>query len=445
MNPSRKQLAVSYPTLVYAFASPVYWPEDEERKQAFADLQQEMSAGCTVPLTVHTVDSAAQAEALAQADKNTPCVVVALSGGVQPWMDQVCRSRTHIGVWNAYLSTFSQPDFAHHLMHRNAHPSSTDFYAACRIAGKSVTWLASLQDVESYAVAWQAACRLKAARFLKIGETEPWVINSCRDPEIIAERIGCEVIPLEREDLYKVVATVTDEEAQPEAESWKIGSRQLVDVGVPDLLKASKVSQGMRRILESHQADGLSMACFAMIGDIDTTSCLALSALNDSAYDIGACEGDLDAMLTLFLLKAMGSSFVWIGNPVIHADNWVDLVHCTAPVCACGRALPYRLMRHHESGKGVAPEVELPDHETASAVRLSVNTREVVCHVGTTRRRDKLPACHTQIGLKVHSSQQVLDTLLGTHLVLGYGDFGKRMALAAGFLGFTPSITTLRT
>jgi L-fucose isomerase-like protein len=48
------------------------------------------------------------------------------------------------------------------------------------------------------------------------------------------------------------------------------------------------------------------MACFAMIGDIDTTSCLALSALNDSATEIGACEGDLDAGLTLYLLKAMG-------------------------------------------------------------------------------------------------------------------------------------------
>jgi L-fucose isomerase-like protein len=179
------------------------------------------------------------------------------------------------------------------------------------------------------------------------------------------------------------------------------------------------------------------MACFAMIGELDTTSCLALSALNDSTSSIGACEGDLDAALTLYLLKALGADFVWIANPIIHADNAVDLAHCTAPTCACQRDLSFRLMRHHESGRGVSPEVDLPDAQTASAVRLSVNAQALCCHVGLTERQAKLPACHTQVRLHIESSQRLIDSLLGTHLVLSYGDYGMSLAFAADFLDFT--------
>jgi hypothetical protein len=35
-------------------------------------------------------------------------------------------------------------------------------------------------------------------------------------------------------------------------------------------------------------------------------------------------------------------------------------------------------MRPHESGRGVSPEIELPGNLIASAVRLSVNEREMV-------------------------------------------------------------------
>jgi len=205
--------------------------------------------------------------------------VVALSGGVQPWMKQVCQRRQQLAIFNAYLPEALPLLLSGQLMHANAHPSSTDFFAACRIEGKQVRWLCSTQEVLDYACAWQAASRLKSARFLKVGETEPWVINSCRDPQTIADTIGCEVIPVEREALYKVYETISDEEATAEAKRWNERSDSLTNISYSDILKACKVTIAMPRALDEHQADGLSMACFAMIGDIDTTSCLALSAL----------------------------------------------------------------------------------------------------------------------------------------------------------------------
>lgn len=190
----------------------------------------------------------------------------------------------------------------------------------------------------------------------------------------------------------------------------------------------------MRRLLDRHGADALSMACFAMIGELATTSCLALSTLNDSADAIGACEGDLDAAVTLYLLKVLGADFVWIANPIIHAANCLDLAHCTAPRCGCGGDLSYRLLRHHESGRGVAPEVVLPAGRPVTLVRIGADLTELCVHPGRTERAAKQPTCHTQIRVQIPSSKDFLDTLNGTHVVLTYGDARTDLALCADLL-----------
>ncbi|KAF0093059.1 MAG: hypothetical protein E1N59_3188 [Puniceicoccaceae bacterium 5H] len=419
MHPSN-QLTTSYPLEVFLFASPVYWPDAAARTDLFAQVEALLSTCTQGDFSFRRVDRAEDLGDLTNKSQ-TPCLVVPLSGGVQPWMLRLSDTRDCLGLFAAYLPEAMPADLAGRLLHANAHPASTDFFASCRLKGKRINWLASLAEVADYAIAAQAATRLSRARLLKIGETEPWVINSCRSPQQILSRVHTEVIPLEREALYAVYHTVTDADAQDEADRWLAQAPRLISVQPSDILKACRVTVAMRQLLASHEADGLSMACFSMIGDLDTTSCLALSALNDSANAIGACEGDLDAALTLFLLKSLGADFVWIANPIVHANNAVDLVHCTAPTCACHQDLKFSLMRHHESGRGVSPEVVLPDAQVASIARISVNAQEMTCHTGWTERQRKLPACHTQIRLHVASSQAFLDTLLGTHQVLSYG------------------------
>ena len=430
-----KQLETPYPLDVVLFASPVYWPVEARRAELFGEVAAALGLDDAGRWRCHQVECDEAAKRLAGPGEPRPWIFIALSGGVQPWMRTALATVSKLGLYNAYLPQALPDHLAGALMHANAHPANTDFFAFVRQAGTPVTWLDAPAVLEDFRCAAEAVRRLRAARFLKIGETEPWVINSCRDPKRVRERIGTEVVPVERDALYAMVDAIDASEAEREAAAWLKRTTGMDDILDADVVKASRVTAAMRRILEEREADGLSMACFAMIGDIDTTSCLALSALNDSATAIGACEGDLDAALTLFLLKAMGADFVWIANPIIHRNNAIDLAHCTAPTCACARKLDFRLMRHHESGRGVSPEVVLPDDMAASAVRIGVNAQRLVTHVGMTERRQKLPACHTQIRLKVASSETVLETLLGTHLVLSYGDFGTRMRYAAEMLG----------
>ena len=276
------------------------------------------------------------------------------------------------------------------------------------------------------------------ATFLKIGESESWVINSCRDPARFLEKWGTRVIALEREALYEAMNPATDQamedRVQELARDWVARATALVDVAPDDVEDACRVAAAMEQLLEKYQADALAMACFGMIQEVDTTSCLALSCLNDSGRAIGACEGDLDAAATLFLLRAMGADFVWIGNPILHPGGFLDLVHCTAPRCARNETLPYRLLRHHESGRGVAPEVALPVDQDVTLARIGHDLNRLFVYQGTTRRVEKMPTCHTQIRVEVGDTRTIVNHLLGTHLVLSYGPWQGALCQAARFL-----------
>lgn len=429
-------LLQNHPLTVVAFASPVYWPNRAEAEATAAKIAAALAAPVApVQIDFRLVSGVDALRGLESELRGRTAVLLPMSGAVQPWMLALAGQLEHVALANAYLPGFLAPALAAQLLERNAHPACTDFYAHRRLAGRPAAWLATDGELAAFARAVVAVQRLRTARFLKIGETEPWVVNSTRDPARFRAALGCEVVPLAAEVLYAEFARVDDTAAEPLARDWVKRAQHLEGPGAQDVIKAVRVTAAMRRLLAAHRADALSMACFAMIGVLDTTSCLALSALNDSADAIGACEGDLDAAVTLFLLKALGADFVWIANPIIHAGGVLDLAHCTAPRCACGTELSYRLKRHHESGRGVAPEVDLPADQPVTLVRIGADLTELCVHAGRTARVAHQPTCHTQVRVRIGSTRRFLETLNGTHVVLTYGDHRAELAYCAELLG----------
>ncbi len=424
------------PLLIVGLASPVYWPDAQELQRFFTTLSARLSEHATGTVSFHLLHGEATEEDLA-AFREATAVLVPMSGGVQPLLLQIAPFFRHQALANAYLPEFLAGEAGHALMHRNAHPACTDYFAHSRRSEHAAVWLGSMEDFASYSRAHAAVTALEGARILRIGETEPWVINSTRAPERFREALGCEVIPLEAEELYEEFRRIPEDDAEAAAmaNDWWTGAGGHEETTPADAQKAARVATAMRRLLNKYDADALAMACFAMIGALDTTSCLALSSLNDSAHTIGACEGDLDAAVTLFLLKHLGADFVWIANPIIHPEDFVDLAHCTAPRCACGAPLPYRLLRHHESGRGIAPEVELPADREVTLARIGANLTELCIHSGLTEGVKKQPTCHTQIRVRIPSSRRFLETLNGTHVVMSYGDWSRELAFCAELLG----------
>lgn len=425
-------------TPLWFFASEVYWPDAALRESTISKIETEMRRLLSGISECHArivSDEATFQRAMAELDDVAGLAwFVALSGGVQPWMLKLGERYEQVAVVNAYLPEGVASSVANDLLHRNAHPASTDFYAHRRRSGRGVHWIFDEDDVRRVGSGWRGASAVRGATLLRVGPTEPWVINSERDPAVFADRLGARVVELELEALYAATQRVDDTAAEALADDWVSGCELEDGVTRSDVVKACRVTAAMRSMLQEHDAVGLSIACFKMIGDLDTTSCLSVSLLNDDPALLGACEGDLDAAVTMLLLKGVGADFVWIANPIIHRDT-VDLVHCTAPRCACRTQLSYSLRRHHESGRGVAPRVMLPVLQRVTLARIGDGLRRLGVYGGIAEPAPALAACHTQIRVKLDQPDRLISTLMGTHVVMSYGEHGGTLRTAAEMLG----------
>lgn len=409
-----------------AFASSVYWPDMADAQQIAGQVSDNLKGISSATL----ISTEEELKALESLPNKGAAVFIPLSGGIQPLMMESAKRFSHIGLYNAYLE---DSDEGRKLMQLNAHPSCTDFYSWARMGGRRISWLSSDNDVLAYTNAWNACEKLTSAKILKLGETEPWVINSERDPAQYKEKLGITVIPISSPRLYERIKEIAPDTVRETAAKWLNGAASS-DINEATVQDACRVHAAVQDLINEHDASGASLACFTMATELGITGCLALSMLNADLNRIGACEGDLEAAISLMLLKYLGNDFVWVANPIIRSNEVVDLVHCTAPTGACGAELRYRLLCHHETGLGAATEVALPGSEDITMLRIGNKLSEMVWHTGTTERIEKLPSCHTQIRVHLNSKTDVVSTLMGTHLIQAFGDWSRELKLCAEFL-----------
>ncbi len=427
----------TYNLKLYFFASPVYWQDRFELDNVRTELYEIISQSITGSDISSTLNDLVCGDADIERIRQSGdlALFVPLSGGIQSWMkEQSCRFQ-HIGLLNAYLPDPAIPEsIRQRLLSFNAHPAATDFHTFLRMKDRSSFWLSSISGWKRLYNAWQAVQKLRNSRLLLIGDTEPWVLNSCRDFDRFSEVFGVQVVAITMDALQQEYNRVPEKLTEDAAESWITRANILTGVTRYDVMVACRIQEGIKRLALKHSADGIAVGCFDLIRKIDTTSCLALSHLNSSPPLMGTCEGDLDAAVTMMLLRALGTDFLWMANPVIYDDNRIDLVHCTAPRSTENESFDYQLLRHHESGRGVSPSVAIPPNRDVTLARIGNDLRELLVVNGKTGIDPKLPTCRTQVRIAILSSRKLLDNLTGTHLVMTFGNWSEDLELCAKLL-----------
>lgn len=93
----------------------------------------------------------------------------------------------------------------------------------------------------------------------------------------------------------------------------------------------------------------MTISCFKILEQIDTTGCLALSLLNDEGI-IAGCEGDLQSVFTLLAVKTLTGKGGFMANPsmITSRTNELVLAHCTVGLKQTER---YVIRNHFESEK----------------------------------------------------------------------------------------------
>jgi L-fucose isomerase-like protein len=225
----------------------------------------------------------------------------------------------------------------------NSLPAALETLARLREEGRKA-WLLTEADGEElprFAQVAALAHELFGKRVGLIGGASPWLVASSPDFSAFWEKLGLEIVEVPLSALRERIPE--EAEILPEGEA--------LGVGESERRMAGRVYAGLRALIADYRLSALSIACFGLLSE-GCTACWALAHLSDAGLPAG-CEGDLPALLALWLGRLVSGYPGFLANPA--EVDWkrerLLLAHCTVPLSL---AESFALRTHFESGIGLA-------------------------------------------------------------------------------------------
>ncbi len=311
------------------------------------------------------------------------CIVLVASGGTERIILEIVERCRPVLIWA--------------IPYNNSLPSALEVCSLKRDVKLIYSDLDKrvLQPVKEFFRLCEAVKKVR--RFGLIGGISDWILTS---DESFVKRFA-EVVKIDMDELMA------------EMESVDVYGLE------EDFLRAMKVYKALKRIVERYDLSALTVRCFDLL-KINTTACLALSLLNDEGVTAG-CEGDLDSLLTMTIVRELTGQPCWMAN--INRfnlnSNTVTFSHCTVPLSMVRRV---DFKTHMESGKGVAIEGVLRS-ETVTIARFSRGKMLVTTGKVVRSGMGDENLCRTQAEVKLNCNvEEFLNNVLGNHHVIVYGD-----------------------
>jgi L-fucose isomerase-like protein len=269
---------------------------------------------------------------------------------------------------------------------------------------------------------------LQRARIGLVGDPSDWLVASMPDASTIKATWGPTVVPVEMEHVVKALDAVCDADLEPHAGALVAGATEVREPTPTELRDVVRLYLALKRVVEEHKLDALTVRCFDFVQLQGTTGCFGLSQLTDEGI-IAGCEGDMVSTIGLLWAQRLLGTTPWMGNPaqLDRASNTLRLAHCTVP-----RTLveSYRLRSHFESGLGVGIQGKLPTGPvTLLRIGGKAMNRVWLAEGEILRSGNAENLCRTHVEIRLIHGATVTDLLrapLGNHLVLVFGHHLER-------------------
>lgn len=426
------------------FASPVYYAQDEftaEARTLETLIRESLPAGAEC-LPAVTLYGQADADAyLTRGVEATPLLLV-MSGATQRWVLSVAKAAKQSLLWLYFpgdgLFDAATERLIGKIAAKNALPAVMDCWAHLRNRQVGLEKVFDKGSLRQQIQRLSAVAKIHATRLLIIGYTQQWVVSASVDERKLEDRLGVQSVHIGLEELFAEYGKIPQDETVKEFVGQYLQSA--VDCREPSaqhVADAYRLYLALRVLLERYAANALAISCFSLVKQLGVTSCLALSLLNDTPGVVAACEGDLDAAMSMVVGKAVSGRPVFMGNPVYHLNDTLDIVHCTAPRKLTGEAgLPYTVRSHHETGVSVAQRIEAPTPQTATLFRIGNEFSEATLFAAELIDNPDEDTCRTQFRFRIDSTQKRLAESLGCHHLVIFGDYVEELrAVLSGPLG----------
>jgi len=259
------------------------------------------------------------------------------------------------------------------------------------------------QVILDFIKAGKACKRLKGKRLGLIGEVSEWLVASTIPGEILASKLGIELVRLSWNEVrnYKDFAPDADF-----SETFKT-DRNL------NISDAGKVHQALAEIVTRKKLDAITVECFSLVKENSVTACLALSKFNDDNIPAG-CEGDLASVTGIMIAQEVTGIIPWMANTVKVDAESAKFAHCTAPTNLLSE---FKIETHYETGLGTAVKGHFESDEI-TIFRIDNTLENAFLTRGTViSRPESKDACRTQIEVKISrdAASILKNTPLGNH------------------------------
>lgn len=242
-----------------------------------------------------------------------------------------------------------------------------------------------------------------------VGEPSDWLISSVPNKTELKEKFNISLKYLPLADVEKDIDTAN---TFPDSEK--------------EQAKAEKVYDNLKHLVKKHKLSGLTIRCFDLLSSIKMTGCLALAKLNEEGI-VATCEGDVAAMISMCLVRAIFNQSSFQANPsrIDVAKNEIIFAHCTVPL---DMVSSYRYDTHFESGIGIAIK-GIMKKQPVTIFRLSSSLREYTILQGEiTENLDESNLCRTQIKIKCEDDiSTLLKNPCGNHHIIFYGHHKEQL------------------
>jgi hypothetical protein len=418
-------------TVFAFFAARRYWTDETMLKNAYTELSKQVASLSDECYLITDEEGLAQLKPAA----NDVLVVVPMSGAVQILILSAAKRYSCVAIYAGYIKGNASAAITERMLMYNAAPTVMDSWGVLR-RDHSRTLLALDSDqLEKVLRVFKAWDYIHGSKVILVGEMEPWVISPSRDMSYYTERLGITIEKVPQQEVADLYRSMPDSEGLKYYNKYKTNATKIAEPTDEDIKNASRMAAALEKTMENHNASGMAIACFNLLS-VGTNACLGVSYINDCTDKIAACEGDMDSLCTMMIMKKLTSARLWMANPGLHPDGTINFSHCTAPLNANGLGdCPFSLRSHHESGIGVSLQVDFPIGQRITACRISDNASKMTIHSGVSVPGEYETCCRTQCYVKLDDYQHYLNTVLGCHQVIAFEDITEELKMEASLLG----------
>ena len=205
--------------------------------------------------------------------------------------------------------------------------------------------------IDVIATAQKARKELQGMRIGVVGQPSDWLISSHADPTAVMDRMGAKLVEVPMEELLNEISKAD-------------GSPAPREVPMADDVRSSypgavQIYNALKVLVEKYQLNAFTLRCFDLLTAVGNTGCLALASFNSDGIP-AACEGDVPALLTMMISRALTGICGFQANPArIDTETGKMLfAHCTIPF---NMVENWQYDTHFESGIGVGIHGEFPE------------------------------------------------------------------------------------